>query len=472
MSDFALMLNPHETGFRDVRYVFKKTIHCHTMIDVKSLRENPKAYYESCKSRDFDTKLLDDFFDLDIRWRERLKEINGLKHEKNELSLRIADFAKKGEDAGDLKYQVKILNSKILEIEDGQKTIEAEREKLVRLIPNLIDNDVPRCKGDENSTLLRVEGTPKVYADDLQEFRSNSGNSDNFILIEKKPRSHVDLAQELGLVDLERAAKVSGARFYYLKNRLVKLEQALISYSLDFLSERGYDVVEPPFMLNLKAYEGATDMDTFQEMLYKMENEDLYLIGTAEHPLAALYMDEILEPDQLPIRMAGVSPCFRREAGAHGKDTKGIFRVHQFFKVEQFVFCKPEHSWEFFAEILGNAEQIFKNLGLPYRVINICSGDLGSLAARKNDIEVWFPSQGKYREVVSASNDTDYQARSLNIRYRTPDGNKVPHTLNSTAVASTRTLVAIIENYQDEDGNGFSIPEVLVPYTGFDHIGK
>ena len=252
----------------------------------------------------------------------------------------------------------------------------------------------------------------------------------------------------------------------------MKLEQALISYSLDFLSERGFDVVEPPFMLNFKAYEGATDIETFKEMLYKMDGEDLYLIGTAEHPLAALYMDEILEPDQLPIRMAGVSPCFRREAGAHGKDTKGIFRVHQFFKVEQFVFCKPEHSSGFFDEILGNAEQLFRNLGLPYRVINICSEDLGSLAAKKYDIEVWFPSQGKYREVVSASNDTDYQARSLNIRYRTSEGNKVPHTLNSTAIASTRTIVAIIENYQDEDGEGFSIPEVLVPYTGFDHVEK
>lgn len=442
------------------------------MIDVKALRENPKIYYESCKARGFDTVLLDEFFDLDQQWRDKLREINNLKHQKNQLSLEIADLAKSGEDAAEQKVLVRGLNAKIADLENEQRDIEEEREKLVKQIPNLIDSHVPLCKGDENSVLLRVNGSPKVFRDDIEEFRASSGDSQDFIMIDERPRSHVDLTEELGLVDLERAGKVSGARFYYLKNRLVKLEQALISYALDFLSERGYDVVEPPFMLNYKAYQGSTDMGTFQEMLYKMDGEDLYLVGTAEHPLASLYMDEILEPDQLPIRMAGVSPCFRREAGAHGKDTKGIFRVHQFYKVEQFVFCKPEHSWEFFAEILGNAEQIFKNLGLPYRVIDICSGDLGSLAARKCDIEAWFPSQGKYREVVSASNDTDYQARSLNIRYRTSEGNRTPHTLNSTAIASTRTMVAIIENYQDRDGRGFSIPDVLIPYTGFDHIGE
>lgn len=442
------------------------------MIDVKSLRSNPKVYYESCKARGFDTGVLDRFFDLDVEWRENLKLINDQKHQKNLLSLKIADLSKKGEETDDLKDSVREINSRIIELENKQKEIEEERDKLVRQIPNLIDESVPTCKGDENSVLVSVNGTAKVYRDDLQEFRKASGDRSDYILIDNKPKSHVDLALKLGLIDLERAAKVSGARFYYLRNRLVKLEQALISYSMDFLSERGFDVVEPPFMLNFKAYEGATDIETFKEMLYKMDGEDLYLIGTAEHPLAALYMDEILEPDQLPIRMAGVSPCFRREAGAHGKDTKGIFRVHQFFKVEQFVFCKPEHSSGFFDEILGNAEQLFRNLGLPYRVINICSADLGNLAAKKYDIEVWFPSQGKYREVVSASNDTDYQARSLNIRYRTSEGNRIPHTLNSTAIASTRTIVAIIENYQDEDGEGFSIPEVLVPYTGFDHVEK
>ena len=257
-----------------------------------------------------------------------------------------------------------------------------------------------------------------------------------------------------------------------MKNRLVKLELALVNYALDFLSERGFELVEPPFMLNYRAMEGATDVETFKDTLYKIEGEDLYLISTAEHPLAAFFQDEILEESNLPVRMAGMSPCFRKEAGSHGKDTKGIFRVHQFTKIEQFIYCRPEDSWDFFDELVKNSEDMFRNLELPYRVVNICSGDLGNLAARKFDIEAWFPSQGKFREVVSASNDTDYQARSLNIRYRAKGGNRFVHTLNSTAVATTRALVAIMENNQLKDQTGFQIPKALIPYTGFETIIK
>jgi seryl-tRNA synthetase len=227
--------------------------------------------------------------------------------------------------------------------------------------------------------------------------------------------------------------------------------------------------MEPPFMINYASMSGATDIETFKESLYKIEGDDLYLIATAEHPLASMLSGEILEESELPLRVSGVSPCFRREAGAHGKDTKGIFRVHQFNKIEQFIYCRPEESWDFFSELVTNSEDIYKSLGLPYRIVNICSGDLGSLAAKKYDIEVWYPSQGKFREVVSASNDTDYQARSLNIRYRTKDGNKFVHTLNSTAIATERVLVAIIENYQEEDC--IRVPDVLIPYTGFSEIG-
>ena len=275
--------------------------------------------------------------------------------------------------------------------------------------------------------------------------------------------------EKYNLADIERAGKIAGSRFYFLKNRLFKLELALINYGVDFLSQRNFTVMEPPFMINYASMSGATDIETFKESLYKIEGDDLYLIATAEHPLASMLSGEILEESELPLRVSGVSPCFRREAGAHGRDTKGIFRVHQFNKIEQFIYCRPEESWDFFDELVKNSEDIYKSLGLPYRIVNICSGDLGSLAARKYDIEVWYPSQGKFREVVSASNDTDYQARSLNIRYRAKEGNKFVHTLNSTAIATERVLVAIMENFQEDDY--IKVPDVLVPYTGFSRIG-
>lgn len=439
------------------------------MIDIKLLRENPDLFYDSCKARGFDTKILDQFFQLDEKWREKLKTVNHLKHEKNTLSLEVSESVKTGRDPSDIKEKVREINTQIGTIESEQKDIDESRTKIVRLIPNLLDSEVPHCMTEDEAVLVKTWGKARVFRDDLDYFNKASNGMD-YQLLDNRPASHVDLMQDLGLVDLERAAKTSGARFYYMKNRLVKLELALVNYAIDFLSERGFEVVEPPFMLNYKAMEGATDVETFKDTLYKIEGEDLYLISTAEHPLAAFFQDEILEENALPIRLAGMSPCFRKEAGSHGKDTKGIFRVHQFTKIEQFIYCRPEDSWDFFSELVKNSEDMFRNLDLPYRVVNICSGDLGNLAARKFDIEAWFPSQGKFREVVSASNDTDYQARSLNVRYRTKGGSKFVHTLNSTAVATTRTLVAIMENYQLKNEKGFQVPKVLVPYTGFETI--
>ncbi len=441
------------------------------MIDIKLLREKPNLFYDSCKARGFDTKVLDQFFQLDENWRENLKAINQLKHEKNTLSLEVAKAMKEGAEPSGIKDKVREINIRIDQFEVEQKEIEESRTRIVRIIPNLLDKEAPRCLTEEEAALVHTWGKAKVFPEDLDTFRKSSGGME-YELLQSRPTSHVDLVQDMGIVDLERAAKTSGARFYYMKNRLVKLELALVNYALDFLSERGFDLVEPPFMLNYKAMEGATDVETFKDTLYKIEGEDLYLISTAEHPLAAFFQDEILEEGALPIRLAGVSPCFRKEAGSHGKDTKGIFRVHQFTKIEQFIYCKPEDSWDFFKELVKNSEDMFRSLELPYRVVNICSGDLGNLAARKYDIEAWFPSQGKFREVVSASNDTDYQARSLNVRYRAKGGNRFVHTLNSTAVATTRTLVAIMENNQLKNETGFRVPKALVPYTGFETIAK
>ncbi len=442
------------------------------MIDVKLLRENRELFYENCRKRFMDSAYLDRFFSLDESWRQKLKAVNDLKHTKNEISLKIADLVKTGRDTSSLKQEVRKLTEDIVKLEKDLTSIDMERTEVVRSIPNLIHKSVPVCKGDENNEVVRFSGNAVVHESDVQYFKENTPKGSEFTITKDKAVSHVDILEKLNLIDLARAGKTAGARFYYLKNRLVKLEMALMNYAVDFLSERGFTIVEPPFMLNYAAMDAVTDLETFKDALYKIEGEDLYLIATAEHPIGAMLKDEIVEESELPMRVAGISPCFRKEAGAHGKDTKGIFRVHQFNKIEQFIFCKPEHSWDFLEELLKNAEDFCSSLGIAYRVVNICSGELSVLNAKKYDIEAWFPAQGKFREVVSASNNTDYQGRSLNIRYRTKNGNQVVNTLNSTEVATTRMLVAITENFQEKDSKGIAVPKVLIPYTGFDFISS
>ncbi len=440
------------------------------MIDVKLLRETPDVFYENCRMRGFGKDELDRFFELDSTWRENLKAINDLKREKNEITRSIASAVKSGSSVNDQKTRVNEINGKIREHEERQGNVEKERERVLSLIPNLIHKDVVEGKGDDQNRFMRFWGNAQVHREDQEEFNLRTEGKGKFTSIGSRPISHVDLEESLGLVDVERAGKISGARFFYIKGRLMKLELALINYAIDFFSERAFTPVEPPYMMRYDPMSKATDIETFKESLYKIEGEDLYLISTSEHPIAAMLSDEILMPEELPIRVAGFSPCFRREAGAHGKDTKGIFRVHQFNKVEQFIFCKPEDSWDFLEELINNAEAIIQSLGLSYRVIDFCSGELSRLNARKYDLEVWFPAQGKFREVISASNNTDFQARSLNIRYRTKEGNRFIATLNSTGIAVQRILVAIMENFQSEDGKEIRIPEALIPYTGFDRI--
>lgn len=442
------------------------------MIDVKLLRENPDIFYTSCKNRGIGTEILDDFFRLDEEWRANSKRINDLRRQRNEVTRSISSLVSDKADKVEiekLKGDVRSVNSEISDLEEKNSKVVEERDRIIWSIPNLLHPDAPVCFGDDSSVTVRTWGRASVFRDDLGEFLRESNNMD-YTEAPEKAVSHVDVVENLNLVDLPRAGKIAGARFYFIKNRLLKLEMALMNYAVDFLSEKGFTVVEPPLMLNWKSMSGATDVETFSDTLYKIEGEDLYLISTAEHPIASMLSGEFLESDELPLRVAGMSVCFRKEAGSHGKDTKGIFRVHQFNKVEQFVFCRPDQSSEFLGEILGNAEALYQSLGLPYRIVNVCSGELGRLASIKYDIEVWYPAQGKFREVVSASNDTDYQARSLAIKYRTSGGNEFVHTLNSTAVASTRTLVAIIENYQEDGGRRIKVPDVLVPYTGFEYI--
>ncbi len=352
-----------------------------------------------------------------------------------------------------------LASSTTARVKDLDRTLaESQREwwAIRRRLPNIMHDSVPVGKDDRDNVPIKFEGTARVH---------------DFPAV-----SHVDLLESLDVADLERAARAAGARFVYLKGDLVLLAKALEFFALTKLTGKGFTPVEPPFMLRREAIEGAVDLSDFEDVIYKVEAgagagkddaPELFLIATSEHPLAALHMGEIFEDAQLPLRYAGVSPCFRKEAGAHGKDTKGIFRVHQFSKVEQFVYCTAEDSWAIHEELIANAEEIYRELGIPYRVVNICTGDLGTVAAKKYDIEAWMPVQGAYREVVSCSNCTDYQARRYNTRHRKAPGEPTSfvHTLNSTAVAVQRTLVAILENFQQADGS-VMIPEPLRQYLG------
>jgi seryl-tRNA synthetase len=315
-------------------------------------------------------------------------------------------------------------------------------------LPNLLHESVPEGK-DENDN-VEVKRWGKIPKFDFP------------------VKGHIDLGLDLDIIDIERAGKVAGSRFFYLKKEAVFLDQAIIAFGLEEMRKKGYTAIEPPFLIRRKPYEGVVALGDFQDVLYKIEDEDLYLIATAEHPLASMYMDEVLRATDLPLRLAGFSTNFRKEAGAHGKDTRGIFRTHQFNKIEQFVFCKPEDSWKIHEELLRNAEEIVQKLNIPYRVVNVCTGDIGTVAAKKYDIEAWMPAQNAYREIVSCSNCTDYQARRLNIKFRDKEGEAPKafvHTLNSTALATGRTIVAILENYQQKDGS-VTIPEALRKYMG------
>ncbi|MCH8973170.1 MAG: serine--tRNA ligase, partial [Thaumarchaeota archaeon] len=274
-------------------------------------------------------------------------------------------------------------------------------------------------------------------------------------------------SDNLDLVDLERAAKVSGARFYYLRNELVRLNQALINFALDFLAEKNYSLVQPPYLINRKSMEGAIIAEDFKDVIYEIKGEDLYLIGTSEHAMVAMHSGEIIEGKLLPIRYAGISTCFRKEAGAHGKDQKGIFRVHQFDKVEQFVFSRPEESWNEHERMIQIAEEFYQKLEIPYKVMLLSSGDMGKISAKTYDIEAWMAGQNAYREIVSCSNCLDYQARRLKIRFRdkTNEDTQYLHTLNSTLVATSRVLVSILENFQTKDGH-INVPKALQRFIG------
>lgn len=416
------------------------------MLDPKIIREEPEIIRKMLKNRviDFD---FDGLVQCDKQRRELIIKTDEMRKKRNDVSLEFSKKKKAGENITQLLNKMTVVSKELEELEVRQNKVELDYKKLALTIPNLIHESVPIGADQTANKEIKKWGEPPR--------------------LDFKVQDHVDFSTSLDLVDLERAAKVAGARFYFLKNDLVQLNQALIQYALNFLSKKKYNLIQPPYMINRNSMEGTIIAEDFENVIYKVEGEDLYLIGTSEHAIAAMYSDEILDGTKLPVRYAGVSPCFRKEAGAHGKDQKGIFRVHQFEKIEQFVFSRPEDSWKEHELMLSIAEEFYKNLGIPYKVMLLSSGDMGKISAKTYDIEAWMGGQNAYREIVSCSNCLDYQARRLKIRFRdkTNEQTQYLHTLNSTLVATTRTLVAIMENFQTKDGH-INVPEVLQRYVG------
>jgi seryl-tRNA synthetase len=426
------------------------------MLEMKFIREHPDTVKADLQRRGAVDKLawVDELLQNDQEWRSLQVQANVLRQQRNKLTEQIATLRKQGQDAAPVMREAEAIPDKIRELEQEEGSVRDRIDQIRMQLPNIMHESVPTGKDEHDNVEIRKWGTPPQFS--------------------YKPLDHIDLGIKLDLVDLERAARVAGARFYYLKKDLVRLNYALISYALDFITRKGYAIIQPPYLLKREVLSGAVALSDFEEVIYKIEGEDLYLLATSEHALNAFHFGEILDGKTLPLRYGGVSPCFRKEAGAHGRDTKGIFRVHQFEKVEQFVFCKPEDSWKEHEKLISNAEELFQALNLPYRVVNVCSGDLGTVAAKKYDLEVWLPGQDTYREAVSCSNCTSYQAVRSNVRYRdrTSDPTEYVHTLNSTFVATERTLIAIMENCQQSDGS-IAIPRVLKPYmNGQDAIGS
>ena len=415
------------------------------MIDPKFLKDNPHLIKDMLKRRKVEYPF-SELLDLDKKRHNLIIETQNLRHRKNTLSQSIAKKKENQESVNKELDEMKKVGEMTHSLEGEKSRVEKTYSELIYSIPNILNESVPTGDSEKDNIVIKMH--------------------DDYI----KPGfkiDHVNLANSLGLIDMERAAKISGARFYFLKNELVKMNQALINYALDFLTEHGYQLIQPPFMLRNDAIKGSIIMDDFKDVIYKIENEDLFLIGTSEHAMASMHMDEILDSRKLPLRYASISPCFRKEAGAHGKDMKGIFRVHQFEKVEQFVISDSLNSFDEHERMLNITERFYQNLEIPFRVVLLCSADTGKVSSKTYDIEAWMPGQNQYREIGSCSNCIDFQSRRLSIRHRekVTEETQLVHTLNSTLVATERTMVAILENYQTNNRTVI-VPNVLRKYMG------
>ena len=421
------------------------------MLDLELIRKNPEFVKERLKTRgEGFEELVDKVMELDHERRSILRELESLRAERNAKSKEIGMLKRKGEDTSSLEEEVKKIKESIEAYEEKLASVEEKLRDLMLRIPNLPHKSVPIGKDESENVEVRRWGKPKDFS--------------------FEPRPHWEIGERLGIFDFERAGKISGSRFVILKDWGAKLERALINFMLDLHSRKGYKEVWPPHLVRPEILIGTGQLPKFEEELYKCERDDLYLIPTAEVPLTNLYRDEILSEEDLPIYMVSYTPCYRREAGSYGKDIRGIIRQHQFNKVELVKIVKPEHSYEELEKLTADAEDVLKLLGLPYRVVLLCTGDMGFASAKTYDIEVWFPSQGRYREISSCSNCEDFQARRMNARYRDAQGKlHFVHTLNGSGLAIGRTLAAILENYQQEDGS-VVVPEALRDYLKIDII--
>jgi len=425
------------------------------MLDINLVRNNPELVEKDLEKRHDKEKIawLQDLIKKDMQWRSLKQEIDALRQKRNALSAEVNKAKAEGKDTKKLIDEAKKIPAQIKEKEAEMAALGEKVTRYLMGLPNLLHKSVPFGKDDSENLVVKTHGKASKPAFPL--------------------KHHGRLAAELGLADFERAVKISGNGFFYLKGDLALLDFALQRYAMDLLLKKGFTLVQPPFLMRRKPYEGVVSLEDFETVMYKIEGDDLYLIATSEHPMAAMYQGEILEEKDLPIRYAGTSPCFRREIGKHGLDERGFFRVHQFNKIEQFVFCKPEDSWKEFEALAKNSEALLEGLGIPYQKVNVCTGDIGLIPTKKYDINGWSPREGKFIELMSCSNCTDYQARRLGIRFRKKNGEKaVVYTLNNTMVATTRMLRVIIENYQTKKGT-IKVPKVLQKYmNGIKEISK
>jgi seryl-tRNA synthetase len=420
------------------------------MLDLKLIRSDPERV-KTALGRRGAAEQVDELLALDARRRELLPRVENAQAERKTLSKRIGEAKQAGEDAEELMATVQGLKERIESAKEELEQVEVDLGKLALTLPNLPDPEAPEGMTEEDAVVVREVGEPTGF--------------------DFEPRDHLEIGTALGLIEMEAAARLSGSRFAYLKGDLVLLELALVRFAIELVRSEGHEPVVPPVLVREEALEGTGFLPGDRDQIYEIPKDELFLAGTSEVALAGLHADEIVAAEALPLRYCGFSTCFRREAGAAGRDTRGIFRVHQFDKVEMFSFVEPSASGEEHERLLAIEERILGELELPYRVVNVAVGDLGAPAAKKYDCEAWIPSQGRYRELTSCSNTTDYQARRLGCRYRPDEGDSPQpvHTLNGTAVAVGRTLIALIENRQERDG-GFTLPNILHAYGAPERI--
>ncbi|MBW2985897.1 serine--tRNA ligase [Candidatus Woesearchaeota archaeon] len=421
------------------------------MIDINLIREKPELVKKNLKKKfqEDKIKLVDEAITADKKWRELKQKIDNLRAERNKLSLEINKLKKAGKNASKVLKEVKGIPDKIAKAEEQAKKHTQRMTEIMLAIPNIIHKSVPKGKDATQNVEIEKIGKPKKF--------------------EFTPKNHIEIGEALGMLDFDTSAETSGKGFYYLKKDIALLNMALINFSRDFMVKKGYDYIEPPLMIRENVLSGVYSHAEIQAMSYKIEGEDLYLIATSEHPMIGMFINKIINKNKLPIKLTGYSMCFRKEIGSHGIEEKGLFRTHQFNKQEMIVICEPEDSYKYYEEMSKLSVQIFKKLGIPTRRLECCSGDLGDLKAKSEDLEAWSPVRKEYYEICSLTNMEAAQARRLNIKITDGQEKYYAHTLNNTVIATSRALVAILENFQNKDGS-VDIPKVLHPYTGFKKI--